>query len=489
MRIPALLLGLLLAPPTFAAVGAPSLEDKLQAQWGAYGLARAALLERVEQGGTGFSRNEWETLLQVPTEIALTAEDLSALRADQDARVASARDRASLESPFDLAIVRAHGSAPAFCAAFPKGGMLHVHPSGTLDRATARELFASSNPSLTFSDILQNLDGSQGNAMLFPAERDWLTALPAGASYLSLAGPDRARFEDYLFLPPGKQPFPRFNAVFEFLGFAFPDYEAYHRVLLNFAQKAAREGVLYVEFTSGGNPAFYAILSRLEQETGLVIRSNRAFNRRASPADLEEALGKLLAQAPDPHVVGIDFLDNEEGHPALEAGQRLYGKLLGQVLSGKSALHRTMHAGEIGDLRNPRDAMILGAERLGHGVNLARDPVALEYAALLHEPVEINLSSNLRLTDVVSVGEHPFLRYLRLGLPVSLSTDDEGIFETDMNRECEQAVALTDVRYSELKQMAFNSIDTSFADAAQKKTLREKLTERFGIFEQTLSRY
>ncbi|MBK7961086.1 MAG: hypothetical protein IPK04_07665 [Bdellovibrionales bacterium] len=64
-----------------------------------------------------------------------------------------------------------------------------------------------------------------------------------------------------------------------------------------------------------------------------------------------------------------------------------------------------------------------------------------------------------------------------------MSTDDEGIFEIDINHECELAIAETDISYAEVKQMAFNSIQTSFASAADKKTLLEKLTVKFDDFE------
>ncbi|MBL7669829.1 MAG: hypothetical protein JNM39_05035 [Bdellovibrionaceae bacterium] len=94
-----------------------------------------------------------------------------------------------------------------------------------------------------------------------------------------------------------------------------------------------------------------------------------------------------------------------------------------------------------------------------------------------------NTSSNLRLTNLAAISEHPFLNYLRLGLPVSLSTDDEGIFETDINHECELAISQTDITYAEFKQMAFNSIQTSFASAADKKTLLDKLILKFEDFE------
>ncbi len=184
-----------------------------------------------------------------------------------------------------------------------------------------------------------------------------------------------------------------------------------------------------------------------------------------------------------PVVTGIDLLGDETNMPTLEKGQAAYATVLRAVRDGKSSLHRTMHAGELGDPRNPRDALILGVERIGHGVKLAADPIALEYAARNGIAVEINLISNLRLQAIDDLDQHPFLDYLRLGLPVSLSTDDEGILDTDINTECVTAITRSDISYSELKAMAFNSIRTSFADAETRQRLEARLTELFRDFE------
>jgi adenosine deaminase len=142
-----------------------------------------------------------------------------------------------------------------------------------------------------------------------------------------------------------------------------------------------------------------------------------------------------------------------------------------------------MHAGELGDGRNPRDGLIMGAERLGHAVALAQDPVTLEYAARHRVPLEINLVSNLRLQVVPSLESHPFLTFLRLGLPVSLSTDDEGIFATDIVNECRVAIESSDVTYAELKQMAYNSVTTAFLPEPDRAALVTRLEAQFAAFE------
>jgi adenosine deaminase len=257
-----------------------------------------------------------------------------------------------------------------------------------------------------------------------------------------------------------------------------------------FAKRAVSLGVSYVEFTTGVTtdslPSLVRVLTKIEADFGLKIRLNRAFHRTQTPSALQAEMPDLFKIQDNPWVVGIDLLGNETQTPALETGQDVYGAVLLALERGKTQLHRTMHAGELGDPRNPRDAMILGAERLGHGVKLMEDPVALEYAARHRIGVEINLSSNLRLSVIDRLEKHPFLDYLRLGIPVSLSTDDEGIFEIDIQHECEEVISHTDVTYFELKEMIFNSIESSFASIEDKRNVLGQLESDFSSFEKDL---
>lgn len=464
------------------------LTEKLALQWQKYEAAQKLLLSKAAQVEVPvqdrlISRDEWENVLRLTGDDAWTPDDLQRLREDQAARISNAKKKAQNASVIDLDVVRREKQAAKFCSEVPKGGMLHIHPGGTVDRTTATTLLQDINPSINVATVFKDIDTSGGNVMIYADEQAWLLQIPSPTRFLDLASPDQTHFENFLFLPPGKHPFPRFNGVFEFIDYVIPDWAGYAKIVLAFAQRAAREHVSYVELSTVSSPNLFPRLEEIERQTGVTIRLNNSFNRTHDVASLDWAWQTLLSQPENQYIVGIDFLDNEGSNPALEKGQLLYGSAFFSAKSGKTKLQRTMHAGEIGDERNPRDAMIMGVQRLGHGVNLAKDPIALEYAAKIHEPVEINLSSNLRLTDVVELSEHPYLNYLRLGLPVSLSTDDEGIFEIDINHECQVAIEQTDVTYFEFKQMAFNSIQTSFATDEVKGRLLSGLEKQFRDFE------
>ena len=129
-----------------------------------------------------------------------------------------------------------------------------------------------------------------------------------------------------------------------------------------------------------------------------------------------------------------------------------------------------------------RDTLLLGAERIGHGVNLITDPVTLinmRYGPYL---VEINLISNLLLEYVSDYDQHPFPEYLRLGVPVALSTDDRGMWDSTMTDEFYVAVSEFDLSWAEVRTLSRNSIEYSFVDEETKlRLLRgfDKSIEKF----------
>src|SRR5207302_4459645 len=57
---------------------------------------------------------------------------------------------------------------------------------------------------------------------------------------------------------------------------------------------------------------------------------------------------------------------------------------------------------------------------------------------------------------------HPFETYRRFGVPVTLSTDDEGVSRIDLTHEYLRAALTYDLSYEELKTLARNSLEYAF---------------------------
>jgi adenosine deaminase len=62
----------------------------------------------------------------------------------------------------------------------------------------------------------------------------------------------------------------------------------------------------------------------------------------------------------------------------------------------------------------------------------------------------------------VSSDDHPLPIYMKYGVPVAISTDDEGVSRSDMTHEYLRAVEGYHLPYGELKRMTRQSIEHSF---------------------------
>ena len=129
-------------------------------------------------------------------------------------------------------------------------------------------------------------------------------------------------------------------------------------------------------------------------------------------------------------------------------------------------LHRLMHAGEVGGPEKIREAIeLLGVERIGHGIAAIKDPALMDLLAERKIPLEICPQSNVKTgalarqlaRDDVRIEDHPLPALFRHGIPVVLSTDDPGLFDTTLRGEYALAaqVGLQETELEEICSMGF----------------------------------
>jgi adenosine deaminase len=185
-----------------------------------------------------------------------------------------------------------------------------------------------------------------------------------------------------------------------------------------------------------------------------------------------QTLAGFETVAADPRFVGINFVMPEDGFISMsdyDVQMHMVGFLHGLY----PTVHITLHAGEIAPGLVPYEGLCCHirlaveqghAERVGHGVDVMwedRPYELLEEMAKKHVMVEINLTSN----DVIlGVGgkSHPFPIYRRFGVPVALSSDDEGVSRIDLTNEYVRAVQTYELHYSDLKQLVRTGLEHSF---------------------------
>jgi adenosine deaminase CECR1 len=216
------------------------------------------------------------------------------------------------------------------------------------------------------------------------------------------------------------------------------------------------------------------------KNTGITVRFQRSILRFAPNAEESlERMYKFVADNNDlwvaVNMVGRE--DNDKGYPLrfLETLRELRKTYHGVKLS--------IHAGEVDEPNeHVRDTLLLGADRIGHGINLISDPDTM--LAMRHGPylVEINLISNKLLEYVNKYSQHPFPEYLRTGIPVALSTDDRGMWDSNMTDEFFVAVKEFNLSWRELDVLNRNSIAYGFISETEKKRLLKLYEKRVDKF-------
>jgi adenosine deaminase len=189
-----------------------------------------------------------------------------------------------------------------------------------------------------------------------------------------------------------------------------------------------------------------------------------------------QALLGFEVASQDSRVVGINFVQPEDAYMSMSEYHRQM-LMLDYLHSVYPNVHISLHAGELAPGLVPpdglrfhiREAIDLGhAERIGHGVDIMyeNEPHALlKEMASRHIMTEINLTSNDVILGVTGPW-HPLSAYRAAGVPVALSTDDEGVSRINLTHEYTRAVLDFSLSYLDLKKMARTSLEHSFLPGA-----------------------
>jgi adenosine deaminase CECR1 len=179
--------------------------------------------------------------------------------------------------------------------------------------------------------------------------------------------------------------------------------------------------------------------------------------------------------------VGINMAgreDNDKGYAlrlldAMRKARRKY-----------SGIHLSLHAGEKSSPgREVRETLLLGAERIGHGINLISDPDTMLLMRDGKHLVEVNLVSNRLLDYTPDLAQHPFPEYLRFGIPVCLNTDDRGSWDSNMTDEYFHAVKEFRLTWAEVTSLGRMSLEHSFAPEILKKKMLSDYEREIAAFE------
>jgi adenosine deaminase len=246
-----------------------------------------------------------------------------------------------------------------------------------------------------------------------------------------------------------------------------------------FAHEQARQGVGWTEVTftalthvrNGMEPAamFQAVADGLAEAPdvwfGLIVDSVRNLGVAASheTVRLVEEHGHL---AP---IVGLGLTGVEGSVP-----ERDFAHL--REAADRHGLGLAVHAGESGGPDHVRAALDdLGAERIGHGIATVDDAELLARVVRDQVPLEVCPSSNVALSLVRSLDDHPIRALRTAGANLTVNSDDPPFFGTTLTAELAHVRRLLALRRRELAGLQRRAIDASFAPDAVRADVRRRI--------------
>jgi len=184
------------------------------------------------------------------------------------------------------------------------------------------------------------------------------------------------------------------------------------------------------------------------------------YNPQPAEHTLEYA---ILGQAQG--VVGLGLGGYEVGAPPAPFAHAF-------AAAKEAGLISVPHAGETMGAASVADAVhVLKADRIGHGVRAIEDPALLVFLRDQQIPLELNPTSNICLHVYRSMAEHPLPHLDRMGLLVTVNSDDPPLFNTTLCEEYGQLARTFGYDRVGIARLARNAFVVSALPAGIKESL------------------
>ena len=134
-----------------------------------------------------------------------------------------------------------------------------------------------------------------------------------------------------------------------------------------------------------------------------------------------------------------------------------------------SDLHLSAHAGEFFDAAPVSQALDLGVERIGHGIQIADDETVLERVVAHDVTLEVCPISNYRTGALTPDAAHPLRRLLKAGVRVTINSDDQGVQNSSWRDDYDFAAQEIGLSEDEVRKCLRTAFEASFLSAEAKK--------------------
>ena len=317
-------------------------------------------------------------------------------------------------------------------------------------------------------DLHLHLDGSLSAKAIIEA---------ANKEGIKLPTYDEEELNKYLMVPENCKSLNEYLERFDLPNLVLQSEQGLEICTLDLLNRLAKDGLKYVEIrmapqlsTSKGLSQEKVVETliktcKIARNSGifsnLILCMMRGDNTKEKNLETIKIAKKFLGKG----VVAMDLAGAEGLFP-----NEMFEKEF--QLINKLGIPLTIHAGEASGANSVASALRFGAVRIGHGIHSVEDENVLDELKKKNICLEVCPKSNLDTKTISKYEELPLKQFMDKGIKVSINTDDMTVSNTTLKQEYETLVKLG-FKEKDLRWLAENSINASFADASLKKELLE----------------
>ena len=256
------------------------------------------------------------------------------------------------------------------------------------------------------------------------------------------------------------------------------DAEALERIASDLVEAKAADNVRYVEVRWGPLLHVARGLSLADGIAAVVRGANAAASRagitvrlistaiRSHDPERNVELAETAARFIDQGLTGWDLAGQEAAYPDPLLHARSY------EAARANGLRLTIHAGEWGGAAQVRRSLVYDPERIAHGPDAIDDEALCAELRARGITLDLAPTSNWQAGIVPSIAEHPLGPLYRMGVPVTLSTDDLTVSDLTLSEEYINVHERIGLSLADLWTIDRQALDVAFADEATIDRLR-----------------
>lgn len=245
-------------------------------------------------------------------------------------------------------------------------------------------------------------------------------------------------------------------------------------------RQAADDNVRYLEvrfapllFCKKGlrpRDAIQAVLKGLErgsQEFSVKTASILCMMRQMTDVENRQVL-ELASEFLGHGVCAVDLAGDEAAYP-MNASLSLFER------ANELQIPYTVHAGECSSVENVRQAIKIGARRIGHGISTIMDDDLITLCRNQNIFLEVCPTCNVQTKIVENIEQHPFYDLNRMGVRIGINTDNRTVSNMTLSEEYVKVAEVFNYSLADLHQFTIHAVEAAFINAKERQALLMEL--------------